>query len=440
MSEATVGRPQLLDHVVLVLSGSAFVVGLAQRVQLRTLCSGCPSSPVALTKMTAGSAVEGRACGRVIHHQSARARDRLEVVVAVEAVCILIEGVDGDQPSAGVGRGADDAFECVEEQLGAQSLPVEGSGAPAVRRGSRGPRCTRRRRSGTAAPRARTASARSSSTRRPPNPRGWSTRWCGRCRRPAREAPRGAAIGQAPRARSPDAPDRGGRRASLRSRRSRAPKAARAASCPFHPRCRVTLVERCDQRIELRSRHERLISPAKHAIGFPGGRSQHKGRDRELARLGRERDPLFTDRIGPHLNSLAPSCHDTTARHLYGVRRGVSRVSPTPRPLSHSRQSGVIFAPRTARFRGSVHKGQHARTLPRKRASEARRAWPRTLLDGVPARRGSRIADSMLRTDTDERLRRTHNHLPRDIVPLVTRGEIPGKTSPGDPLARARTP
>jgi hypothetical protein len=37
--------------------------------------------------------------------------------MAVEAVCRLLEGVDGDQPSAGVRRGADDALECVEKQL-----------------------------------------------------------------------------------------------------------------------------------------------------------------------------------------------------------------------------------------------------------------------------------------------------------------------------------
>lgn len=76
---------------------------------------------------TAGSSAEGRACGRDFHDQPARALDRLEVVVCVEAVCVLVEGVDGDQLSAGVRRGADDALECVEEQLCAQALPMKGS-------------------------------------------------------------------------------------------------------------------------------------------------------------------------------------------------------------------------------------------------------------------------------------------------------------------------
>jgi len=45
-------------------------------------------------------------------------------VVAVEAVRILVDGVDGDQASAGVRCGQDDPLERVEEQLCAKALPV----------------------------------------------------------------------------------------------------------------------------------------------------------------------------------------------------------------------------------------------------------------------------------------------------------------------------
>jgi hypothetical protein len=46
-------------------------------------------------------------------------------VVAVEAVCGVIDGVGDDDAAAGPVVGVDDPFERVEEQLGAESLAVE---------------------------------------------------------------------------------------------------------------------------------------------------------------------------------------------------------------------------------------------------------------------------------------------------------------------------
>jgi hypothetical protein len=40
--------------------------------------------------------------------------NRLEIVMAVEAVCSIIESVHGNQASAGVHRSGDDPLKCVE--------------------------------------------------------------------------------------------------------------------------------------------------------------------------------------------------------------------------------------------------------------------------------------------------------------------------------------
>ncbi|MDO8210268.1 hypothetical protein [Conexibacter sp. CPCC 206217] len=51
----------------------------------------------------------------------------MEVVDAVEAGGVRVDGVDNDDAAAGGAGGVDDRRECVDQQLGAESSPLEPS-------------------------------------------------------------------------------------------------------------------------------------------------------------------------------------------------------------------------------------------------------------------------------------------------------------------------
>lgn len=75
--------------------------------------------------MVQASPPKDGAGGADLHDEALGALDRFEVMVAVEAVRMVIECVDGDQAASGLGRCGDDPLERVEQQLAAEPLTVE---------------------------------------------------------------------------------------------------------------------------------------------------------------------------------------------------------------------------------------------------------------------------------------------------------------------------
>ena len=100
-----------------------------------------------------------------------------------------------------------------------------------------------------------------------------------------------------------------------------APKAVCGPAEPGYASCDsdVLVTKRSDQRVELTSRDQCLVSPAEHAIGLTRRRCQDKRRDREVSCLGCARDPLLARWVGAHLDPSSPGSHTPIVRHLYGA-------------------------------------------------------------------------------------------------------------------------